>query len=51
MARKSRPFTTVTANVNGIRAAARRGGLAWLAELDPDIVCLQEVRATHEQVH
>jgi exodeoxyribonuclease-3 len=35
----------VSANVNGIRAAARRGGLAALAELEPDIICLQEVRA------
>ena len=51
MPKKSRPFLTVTANVNGIRAAARRGGLEWLADLDADVVCLQEVRATHEQVH
>ncbi|MFM8774547.1 MAG: exodeoxyribonuclease III [Actinomycetota bacterium] len=51
MAGKSRPFTTVTANVNGIRAAARRGGLSWLADLDADVICLQEVRATHDQVH
>ncbi len=35
----------VTANVNGIRAAARRGALPWLLEADPDVVCLQEVRA------
>ena len=41
----------VTANVNGIRAAARRGGLAWLAEAAPDVMCLQEVRATHAQLH
>ena len=41
----------VTANVNGIRAAARRGGLAWLSDADPDVLCLQEVRATHEQLH
>ena len=51
MPRKPRPFTTVTANVNGIRAAARRGGLQWLAQLDADVICLQEVRATHEQLH
>lgn len=38
------------ANVNGIRAAARRGGLSWLAAQQPDIVCLQEVRATRSQV-
>lgn len=41
----------VTANVNGIRAAERRGGLDWLAASLPDIICLQEVRATHEQLH
>lgn len=33
-----------TVNVNGIRAAARRGFGAWLAARDCDIVALQEVR-------
>ena len=41
----------VTATVNGIRAAVRRGGLEWLAAAKPDVLCLQEVRATHEQLH
>ena len=40
----------VTANVNGIRAAARRGGVAWLAGSGAQILCLQEVRATDEQL-
>jgi exodeoxyribonuclease-3 len=40
----------VSANVNGIRAAARRGGLAWLAEQGPDVLCLQEVRASDAQL-
>lgn len=44
-------LTVITANVNGIRAADRRGGLDWLAEKAPDVLCLQEVRATHEQLH
>ncbi len=44
-------LTVVTANVNGIRAASRRGGLRWLADADADVLCLQEVRATHEQLH
>jgi len=44
-------LTVVTANVNGIRAAARRGGLDWLAASGADVICLQEVRATHQQVH
>ena len=43
-------LTVVTANVNGIRAAARRGGLEWLAASRADVLCLQEVRATDEQV-
>ncbi len=44
-------LTVVTANVNGIRAAARRGGLDWLASSGADVLTLQEVRATHEQLH
>ncbi len=40
----------VSANVNGVRAAARRGGLAWLAAQQPDVVCLQEVRASAAQL-
>ena len=37
-----------TANINGIRAASRRGLASWLAERQPDILCLQEVRASDE---
>jgi exodeoxyribonuclease-3 len=40
----------ITANVNGIRAAARKGGVAWLAEQDADVLCLQEVRADDDQL-
>lgn len=40
----------ITVNVNGIRAAHRRGGLDWLGKARPDIICLQEVRATDEQL-
>ncbi len=43
-------LNVVTVNVNGIRAALRRGGLDWLASCGADILCLQEVRATPEQV-
>jgi len=44
-------LTVTTVNVNGIRAAQRRGGLEWLAGTAPDLILLQEVRATHEQLH
>ena len=40
----------VSANVNGIRAAVRRGGLEWLAAQNADVICLQEVRASDEQL-
>jgi exodeoxyribonuclease-3 len=40
----------ITANVNGIRACARRGGLQWLAAQEADMLCLQEVRATDAQL-
>jgi exodeoxyribonuclease-3 len=37
-------------NVNGIRACARKGFAAWLAEESPDVLLLQEVKAKPEQV-
>lgn len=37
-------------NVNGIRAATRKGMLEWLADADVEIMALQEVRATAEQL-
>jgi exodeoxyribonuclease-3 len=38
-------LTVATVNVNGIRAAARRGIGRWLACRRPDVLCVQEVRA------
>ncbi len=40
-----------TVNVNGIRAAFKKGMREWLAERDADIVTLQEVRAPDDIVH
>jgi len=37
-------------NVNGIRAALKKGLLDFLHEAAPDVLCLQEVRALPEQV-
>jgi exodeoxyribonuclease III len=37
-------------NVNGARAAHRKGFGGWFDETSPDILCLQEVRAELEQV-
>jgi exodeoxyribonuclease-3 len=39
-----------TVNVNGIRAAAKKGLTEWLAGTKADVVCLQEVRAEQDQL-
>jgi len=38
-------FRIVSLNVNGLRAAAAKGLMAWLGRCDPDLMCLQEIRA------
>jgi exodeoxyribonuclease-3 len=40
----------VSLNVNGFRAAVRRGLLEWMAEKRPDLLCLQEIRAAGSQL-
>ena len=37
-------------NVNGIRAAQKKGFLEWLYTESPDILCLQETKARKEQL-
>ncbi|MDP4207512.1 MAG: exodeoxyribonuclease III [Bacteroidota bacterium] len=37
-------------NVNGLRAAIGKGFAAWLAEEQPDVIGLQEIKATPDQV-
>jgi exodeoxyribonuclease III len=32
-------------NVNGIRSATKKGLLDWLKQVDPDIICFQEMKA------
>ena len=43
-------ITLLSWNVNGIRAVHKKGFLDWLAEADPDILCLQETRAEEDQL-
>ncbi|WP_025274606.1 exodeoxyribonuclease III [Haloglycomyces albus] len=43
-------FTVATVNVNGIRAAAKKGMVDWLTTVDADVVLLQEVRAEDHQI-
>ena len=40
----------ITVNVNGIRAAARKGFFEWLARQDAAFVCIQETKAQEHQL-
>lgn len=40
----------ITYNVNGIRSAMNKGLVEWLKAANPDILCIQEIKATPDQV-
>jgi len=40
----------ISYNVNGIRAAIKKGFLDWLQHANPDVLCLQETKAQPEQL-
>ncbi len=40
----------ISYNVNGIRAALKKGLLNWLESTSPDVICFQEIKALREQV-
>jgi len=40
----------ITANLNGIRAAAKKGFFDWLAKQSADVICLQETKAQQAQL-
>ncbi|MBN8567193.1 MAG: exodeoxyribonuclease III [Flavobacteriales bacterium] len=40
----------ISYNVNGIRAAITKGFLGWLQQANPDVICLQEIKATEDQI-
>jgi exodeoxyribonuclease-3 len=40
----------ITANLNGIRSAGRKGFFNWLRRQKADVVCLQELKAQAEQI-
>ncbi len=41
----------ITYNINGIRAAMTKGLVDWIKVADPDVLCLQEIKATPDQVN
>ena len=40
----------ISYNVNGIRAAIKKDFIDWLTSADPDVICLQEIKALEEQL-
>lgn len=40
----------ISYNVNGIRAAIAKGFLDWIQKANPDVICLQEIKATEDQI-
>ncbi|CAM3774568.1 exodeoxyribonuclease III [Flavobacterium branchiophilum] len=40
----------ISYNVNGIRAAINKGFITWLQQANPDVICLQEIKATTDQI-
>ncbi|MEP1489880.1 MAG: exodeoxyribonuclease III [Algibacter sp.] len=40
----------ISYNVNGIRAALKKDFIGWLKSADPDVICLQEIKANKEQL-
>jgi exodeoxyribonuclease-3 len=39
-----------TWNVNGLRAALNKGVWKWIKQENPDVLCLQEIKARPEQI-
>lgn len=46
----AKTYTMLSWNVNGIRAALKKGFLEWLDEAKPDILCVQETKANRLQL-
>jgi len=40
----------ISYNVNGIRAAISKGFIEWLQHANPDVICLQEIKANEDQI-
>ena len=41
----------ISYNVNGIRAAIKKGFLDWLQQANPDVICIQEIKAQKDQLN
>jgi exodeoxyribonuclease-3 len=46
----SNSIDIISWNVNGIRAVANKEAFKWIDDFEPDILCLQEIKATKDQI-
>ena len=46
----SESIEIISWNVNGIRAVGNKDALKWVDEREPDILCLQEIKALEDQI-
>ena len=47
---KTASLKLITYNVNGIRAALKKGLLEWIKDEDPDLFCVQETKSQPDQI-
>ena len=40
----------ISYNVNGIRAALKKGFIEWTKQASPDVICIQETKAHKDQL-
>ena len=50
VSKDEKQLRVITVNVNGIRAAARKGFYQWLKIQDADVICIQETKAQQAQL-
>lgn len=43
-------FRVITANLNGVRSAARKGFFDWLMKQQADVICVQELKAQEQDM-
>jgi len=44
------PITIISWNVNGYRAALNKGFKEWFSQVDPEVICLQEIKVQLHQL-
>ena len=50
MNQNNKTMKLISWNVNGVRAAVKKDFINQMAELNPDVMCLQETKAQDDQV-